>query len=216
VEGVGGEAEGPDEVGRRVGGLETVEGAEEGRGVAGEPGEGLGAPVHAHQHAEVGAPQPPDDAAGCLLGGGETRRGDVACLHRGRGVDHEDHGAPGEGGDAEARIAEGQDQERQEDELEQQGEPASEASQERRRLLLPGDPVPEAREGDGDPAPPQLEEVEDHQGGGRGAEERPQLGQGEAEEGHLRNPPARKIVRISSSKGRVVGARKQGMARAAQ
>jgi hypothetical protein len=77
-------------------------------------------------------------------------------------------------------IAEGEQEQREQRELEQQREQPLELREEAGRLLVAQDAVPDLREGHGDGPPPQLQDVEDDDRG-RGGAERQKRGEGQAE-----------------------------------
>ena len=76
-----------------------------------------------------------------------------------------------------------------------------------RRLVDASGPDPEARRNLDAPAV-KLEQVEEHDGRGSAGQGQGDLGAAQAKEAHRKNPPRRKMRRMSSSKGISVGARK--------
>ena len=137
-----------------------VELALEGRGVAGHRPERRHHRVHLRDEHAVGAAEAADHLLHLVLRDAEAVGRDVGRLHRRARVDQHDDRAPLDEALGGARIAERQDEQRQQRELEQQREEPLELREEARRLLVAKDALPERRERHRHDAPAQLEDVE--------------------------------------------------------
>jgi hypothetical protein len=139
--------------------------------------------VHLRDEHAIGAGEPAHELLHLLLGDLDAARRDVGRLHAGARVEQHDDAAPFDQRGRRARIAEGEQEQGEQRELEQQRE-ALELREEAGGLLVAQDAVPEAREGHGDGPPPQLQDVEKNDDRGRGGAERQQRREGQANELH--------------------------------
>src|SRR5581483_12366791 len=121
--------------------------------------------------------------------------------HRRARVEQHHHGPPSQQPLGGPRIPEGEDEEREQGELQEQREQAAQLGEEGRRVLVAEHPIPERREGHGDHAAPQLEDVEHEHAQPYRREDGAEDGDRKPREDHRRKPPRRKTRSISSSKG---------------
>ena len=125
-----------------------------------------------------------DEVLHADLRDGEPGRALIGRLHRGARVDQDDEGAPLDEALGGARIAQREDERREERELQEQGKQALELGEEARGLLVPEDALPQRRERHGDAPPPQLEDVEDEDAEAHRAEDGEELRERQAGEDH--------------------------------
>ncbi len=106
------------------------------------------------------------------------------------------------------RVAEGQAQQRQQHQLQQPRQHASELAPQPPRVAFTGDALPQRREWDDDLAPTHPQQVQRRDGCGPGEKQRGQLGEGPPGERHRSSPPCRNIRRTKVSNGTSISARK--------
>ena len=189
-------ADGLHESGRQVTGLRGPDGRQRPLTVTGERRRHLRLHPGLDDHHLGALAEAAHEGRGARLRHIEPRGRDIARLHRRRGVQHDDDFSRALAHDRRHRPGQRQGERQEGQELEQQQRVAVEPLEERRGFTVVHRGVPQEQARHGSLAPPDLEEVEQHQGHGQGEER-----QGErSEKAHTRTRP-RSWARTNSSTG---------------